>query len=662
MYVFYRDGQLFLSKQTDASHVFDMNQQGDFLFFGAYTTSKYNGLFMKEGQEYYKLIHSLGLTALPYGTLLTKTGYKRLYNQSALTPQEYVSLLSLPQEEFALTLPGLIYRVRNFTGFCRLVLDMRKMDDFHDQGRFYTIEREGNFLLITYNKYQTGTQNPSQKQYELYLAIYHPGASALLEQWKEVHYPYDSKRKDTPTSSWVYEACNLQIDGSADLVFAYGLSKAIAKERASHLVHQFYNLLSEKKETLRQFTHSATEQALAYRGGHHVGISTAPGVSDAKPTQPSTLLRTPKKNQEDERELLVAYQQAKRSLYMLMTPEGVYAGLPWFTQIWTRDEAIACGALIKEKKELQFVKHRLMSLVNILQPDGRIPNRNPPTSLGSADAVGWVFLRLHQLITADQDEALFTEEELAWIAIRLDHALLQSTAHYGNHLLIKNNPLETWMDTGSFTDVREGYRIEIQALQLAMYDVAIRLGKQLGRKTLDYEEQYASLRKNIRDLFFHGNLLADGKNDTTIRPNLFLAYYIHKPLLSPKEWEAVFDRALPALWCEWGGLRTIDKASPYYCPEHTGADNQSYHRGDSWYYLNHLAACCMLDLNKKKYKQYWKAILHASTQEILTSGALGSCSEISAASQRSSYGCWNQAWSNATFIELVNEYLNNTET
>ena len=90
-------------------------------------------------------------------------------------------------------------------------------------------------------------------------------------------------------------------------------------------------------------------------------------------------------------------------------------------------------------------------------------------------------------------------------------------------------------------------------------------------------------------------------------------------------------------------------------PEHTGQGGESYHHGDSWFWLNSLAALSLHRIDKKRFKGNIEKIVHASAQEILWSGALGCHAELSSAKKLESRGCFNQAWSNAMFIELIDE-------
>jgi glycogen debranching enzyme len=182
----------------------------------------------------------------------------------------------------------------------------------------------------------------------------------------------------------------------------------------------------------------------------------------------------------------------------------------------------------------------------------------------------------------------------------------------------------------------------------------------------EYEEREQELKKNVRDHFFHGTILADGLLpderewivDKTIRPNIFLAYYIYPELLEQEEWESVFDTALEHLWLEWGGLTTIEKGHKYFKDTYTGENDDSYHRGDSWFFVNNLAAIALHRCNAEKYEKYISKIGEASSFDLKWQGILGASSEVSSAKELRAEGTWQQAWSLGTLIELFHEHKN----
>ncbi|MFT4311461.1 MAG: amylo-alpha-1,6-glucosidase, partial [Candidatus Woesearchaeota archaeon] len=140
--------------------------------------------------------------------------------------------------------------------------------------------------------------------------------------------------------------------------------------------------------------------------------------------------------------------------------------------------------------------------------------------------------------------------------------------------------------------------------------------------------------------------------DFSVRPNVFLAYYFNKDILSKAEWERSFDKVIDVCYLSWGGFSSVSKNDSRFKSFHTGMSNESYHNGDSWFFVNNIAAICMFDLNKEKYSKYVNRIFEASLFERDNFGFLGVCAEISNADSLSSKGCFCQAWSEATLFEL----------
>ena len=152
---------------------------------------------------------------------------------------------------------------------------------------------------------------------------------------------------------------------------------------------------------------------------------------------------------------------------------------------------------------------------------------------------------------------------------------------------------------------------------------------------------------------------ADGLDDWTIRPNVFIAAYIYPELLSKNEWKKCFNAVIPKLWLSWGGLSTIDKNHPFFCENYSGEIPKSYHRGDSWFWINNLAAIVMARVDKNEFKRYIDMIIDASAKDIMYKGFIGHHSELSSASKQKAEGCLCQAWSSAMFVELVHELYEN---
>ena len=311
--------------------------------------------------------------------------------------------------------------------------------------------------------------------------------------------------------------------------------------------------------------------------------------------------------------------------------------------------AISLKALMLENRN-KYAKKLLLSYLKHIGPDGRIPNRVPSSELGSADGVGWIFRRVHDLLSMHK----LSKKEKSTIKDRLHHAIYLLLKYRTKECFAVNDEKETWMDTTAAGDTRAGARLEIQALRLSMYN----LMSDFINDSM-YLKLEQRLKQRIKKKMWGKTYLNDGINnglcDKTIRPNIFLAAYIFPGMLSDKEWKLCFDTVLPRRWLGWGGLSTIDQKSGLFQQYHTGQDNKSYHRGDSWYFLNNMAALVLHKNDRDYYKKYIDNILQASKNELLWQGMLGHHSEISSAALMESNGCQAQLWSAAMFIELIHE-------
>jgi len=324
-----------------------------------------------------------------------------------------------------------------------------------------------------------------------------------------------------------------------------------------------------------------------------------------------------------------AFEGAQYSLLCLNCETGLYAGLPWFHQRWARDELVCVKALLHSGQE-SLAKSILFDWLEKLQ------GWKLPGALNEAAADCWLFLRFEDYLTS------LKKKEKEYILEKLSSYLSEAENNLQKGLVV-NGAKETWMDSVD----RSGARIEIQALVLA----ACRLSRLLG-KEVELEQR---LKEDVKKAFWRKKYLADGADDDLVRPNVFIAAYAYPELLSKKEWISCFDFVLPRLWLSWGGLSTINKSDRSYVKEHSGENSKSYHSGDSWFWVNNLAALVLFAFDKKKYKNHIQHILKAGANEILYEGVIGHHAELSSASELRSEGCLAQAWSAALFVELVEE-------
>ena len=531
----------------------------------------------------------------------------------------------------------LLYNTHHLNGRVLLSLDHRDVYSLSRLNRFYDITINKDFILIHFKQ----LKDDGSLEFENFIGIKGVRSVELLKNWKEKVYDYDKKRNANP-NYWVYEA--LTFIPTHHVVFSSADSAHEARTLADIAYFHFDDIISNL---------------------HEKTLSKIPTFKDV----PDNYLRS-------------AIRCASWSLDSLIQKfsfdhrwfPGIYAGLPWFFQVWSRDELISLGGLInllEERKELSYLIKTILSRhINNILPDGKLSNRFPESKLGSVDAIGWLGKRIVDFIKiVKKNKELYTlfslEELIRWFEI-LKNALFNAKKNYGfeienNIFLFRNLKNETWMDTSFEDNGREGLRVEIQGLFYSLYEAIITLGKLVDSKEVfRFRQEQSLFKKAFRKYFIHkefSGLLIDGFSkdytNRSFRPNVFLTAYLAKGLLSSREWKKVFDVYLEKLFMPWGGLATISPDDSRFQAFHTGQDNKSYHRGDSWFFLNNLAALVLFNLDDEKYKDYINKILKASAKDILECGFSAHASELSSAMVQESFGCWSQAWSSATFIELV---------
>jgi len=473
-------------------------------------------------------------------------------------------------------------------------LDMRQINNFDDKNREYHITTESGCLLVKY----------TNKNYTSYLAI---ATNSLkfeqINQWKEEHYKFDQRRNSQPSSLFVYNAIKVFLKHDSFIVFSPSLNKNTAITNA---INGLKNIFQLKQNNLK--------------GKLNLNVK--------------------EKSQLKQKEINCAYQNCINSLNSLSYQnENIFAGIPWFYSFWTRDALISTGGFIREKNKK--IKNMLLKISRNIKSDGLLPNKLP--NYGSnADGIGWLIKRL--------SEIKLSKDELNKLTPLLTKSVEDMIKFTTKNNLAFNYNQETWMDSID----RAGARIEIQALRLFIYNYLYSI-----TKDIKYFELEKTLKKEVIEKFWQDPILADGyhdfKKDSTIRSNIFIAYYIYPQLLTKKQWQKCFDHTLEKLWMDWGGISTIDKTNVYFKPHHTGENSESYHSGDSWYWINNLTAICLHRLDKKKYKSYINKILESSTKDILYQGFIGHHSEISSATKQEPLGCWAQSWSASMYIELIHE-------
>lgn len=339
-----------------------------------------------------------------------------------------------------------------------------------------------------------------------------------------------------------------------------------------------------------------------------------------------------------------AETQLRGSLLRVGSNPRVLAGFPWFFQEWSRDAAISIGGLRAVASPAERVRILLRLARSLATSEESI--QSDSSSLRSADAAGLVYARL-----AEETLDAKTKKVVAKLLVQV----IEADEERMRDGLVTNGALETWMDTGS--GFRAGACVEIQALHARMLSFAHEL---TGDES--YSQRLATFIDAVRARLIRGDgRIVDHIDEHSVpadhvAPNQFLAYVFYPGLFEEGTWRWSFDHALEVLApVDPGRLASIEPSSPLYCAFHTGADNRSYHRGDSWLFVNHLAALSLARLDRAAYGDRIEAIVNASMVDCFERGAFCAFSEVSSAQRQDSNGCWAQTWSAATFLELMSE-------
>ncbi|MBD3163939.1 hypothetical protein GF323_01955 [Candidatus Woesearchaeota archaeon] len=571
-------------------------------FFSSGINSRYRGLFFRFGNDIIKILDDIR----------TEGNIKELRNNfwnAERVKDSFTESFFMP-----FTTNSLVFEASKSTDI-ELFFDVKKAYDNREWGRIYNLEKEGNKVIVEFTKKTDSREDTSndEKEYTIYTVVnFGEGSAELVNEWPRQEYGFDRVRQSYPAERHVFKGIKINSDN-------FVISSSESREEAVDTCNKARNNLSKFKELQKKYARVSIRE-----------------ISNNK--------------------INLAAKCAMESLDNLIVGENekdIYAGLPWFFQFWARDSLISLKALMLDK-EYSTVKKILMKYLNRIQDDGLLPNRHPMTETGSADAIGWLFKRLSEFMDILRRENqlgnYFTKNDIRLITAKLEKSIDSLFKNYTLDNFAINQEQETWMDSLRGETGRKGARIEIQALRMLMYDFLYKLTD----RTV-YKDMANKLIVKVREHFWNGSSLDDGLGDPTIRPNIFIAAYIYPELLSDDEWIGCIENAVPKLFLDWGGLSTIDKTRDIFYLESTGENCASYHNGDSWYWVNDLAALVMARLDYKKFKKYIDSILEASCRDILFNGFVGSHSETSSASVQTAGGCLSQAWSNALFVELAEE-------
>lgn len=641
------------------------NVKGDFLNLGVGPNStKYQGLNMCNTKtlEIFKfldeiILPNLEVKSVEYGGYYVKREFgskisevirteilntnaksefdddaKLVYNDNGVLEEVYSEETETQPYDYFYLGPtgGMVYQIFNYDGDLLIDLDIRKQNDFDVWGREYNVYQKDGIIFVEYSK-----KVAEKEDYKVIFGIKAVNfIYDLKKEWLKKEYEY-SKQRNSLSERYIYRLMSVSVSESKRLLLGYGFTEEEVKTQIE-LLEQNQNDLEEfDKEIYNEF------------------------VKDKDFQNPIP------------QDFLVAYKLSNNGLYRFLNKflrhknisSGSFAGLPWFSNIWARDELIGLRAFINNSEEA-YVKEKLFDYLSSIDTEsGMLKRIDEEGAYQSADGVFWLAKRFEDFIYHLEKKGrlsnVLTQGELNIVYEKMYNSFEKIVANNwdSENELLKVKKGDSWMDT-----IDLEYPFDMQVLFLEFVSFLVIAAQILKREEINHLSEFESLLKNkIRDTYLRNGILYNEAFKDKINSNAFLAYYIYPDLFSFDDWEIIFDNVLPHLKTSWGGISSLSRKDSEFKENYTGENNLSYHRGDSWYWINNITAIVLNDLNEKKYRPYISKILMSSTRDILKLGAIGFGSEISSASSQKAEGCFAQLWSSSTYIEMIDKIFGKYE-
>ncbi|MSR44969.1 MAG: glycogen debranching protein [Phycisphaerales bacterium] len=351
---------------------------------------------------------------------------------------------------------------------------------------------------------------------------------------------------------------------------------------------------------------------------------------------------------------------------------SIIAGYPWFAD-WSRDAMISLPGLLLATGRARDAQLLLSTFADYLD-GGMLPNRFPdhPNDALEYNAVDSPLL----MIDAVRRTFALTKDRpwLATLWLELQSIITAYTtgARHGIHVDPSDGLLSagelgvqlTWMDAKIGDRVitpRRGKPVEINAFWhralRAMEELAVAMGES-GR-------QYADAAQTVQTNFgkfwsAHCSCcydVIDGPdgNDETLRPNQLFAALHDDRLLPLGQRKLIIGLCMARLWTPQG-IRTLDGGDRRYRGQYAGdptARDEAYHQGTVWPWL---FAPMMLGHFAVHHNREAITDFMLPFSNHLREHGLGTISEVfSGEPPHEPGGCFAQAWSVASLLEILHE-------
>jgi len=320
---------------------------------------------------------------------------------------------------------------------------------------------------------------------------------------------------------------------------------------------------------------------------------------------------------------------AALSLNMLLKENKnleLYAGFPWFLEMWGRDLGWALPAMI-DLKWYSESKRLLENILNVSKDN--VPNFLNPPDYFSADATPLIIIALKYYVDATKDFEFIQKYKK-----KLETFLNWYRNHRDENGFFKNdmenfydrNRGSTWMDT-----LHRPKAVEVQALWLKAL-------KDMKKMNIDVDKDM-KLIENSFEKYWNGNYYIDNFEDrNSITPNMLVPVILGVSK-HPKDVLKIVEEKLSTPY----GILTLPKDDPKF-------SFNKYHQGQIWSLTTGWMAIAEFMYGTKG--KYYLDILCKSQKKCLpgvgeTFNDMGNI-----------LGCKIQAWGSAMIIRAMKEFEN----
>lgn len=349
--------------------------------------------------------------------------------------------------------------------------------------------------------------------------------------------------------------------------------------------------------------------------------------------------------------------------------DAIMAGYPWFGE-WGRDSMIALPGLLLATGRYQQARSLLLGYLSLVD-GGMLPNFFPgdgeTAQYNTVDAALWYIEAWCAYLVGVKDLASVAQ---AWPILQQIITHYRDGTRYGIEMDASDGLLRagelgvqlTWMDAKVGDKVitpRIGKPVEINAL---WYN-ALKTMEQFAHALIDEPraKEYSTMASKTRAGFqrfvrpdrqgLFDVLDGTNGNDDYLRPNQIFAVSLpFSPLDTEAQQDVVAICARHLLTPR--GLRSLDPASPDYCPRYQGdvwSRDSAYHQGTVWAWL--LGHYTLAEYRASGNAEHALSRLEA-IQDHLKEAGLGTISEIfDGDAPYTPRGAPSQAWSVACILE-----------